>query len=84
MSGIESGAIVPNGTVYVFERAVTPSHRQQNPYIDQLCDAWLVFVRQLECHPDVAFLTLSLPPVLHHAQAQVSVVSRLRHCIRVR
>ena len=57
MSGIESGQIVPNRTVYVFDRAVTPSHRQQNLYINRLCDAWLVFVRQLECHPDVAFLT---------------------------
>ena len=75
---IESGPIVPNGSVYVLERAVTPSHRQQNPYIDRLCDAWLVFVRRLECHPDVAFLTQLL-----QKPSEVDMFSRMEPALRL-
>ena len=78
MSGIESGPIVPNGTVYVLDRAVTPSHRQQNPYIDRLCDAWLVFIRRLECHPDVAFLTQLL-----QKPSEVDMFSRMEPVLRL-
>ena len=78
---VVGGPIVPSGTVYVFNRAVTRSNRQHNPYIDRLCETWLSFVERLECHADAPFLTdLLQNPLEVDAIGQMGTASRV-YCL---
>ena len=78
---VVAGPVVPSGTVYVFNRAVSRSNPQHNPYIDRLCETWLSFVERLECHADAPFLTdLLQKPLEVDAIGQMGTASRV-YCL---